>query len=67
MRGQLLPAIRFETFLETIYGLQRSGQANNRGVPSPIQAAVIFYEFSREWCRTSSPLQSGCLSCPSSP
>lgn len=49
MRGELVPALRFETFLETIYGLQRSGRVNNRGVPSPLQAAVIFREFSREW------------------
>jgi len=49
MRGELVPALRFETFLETIYGLQRSGRVNDRGVPSPLQAAVIFSEYSGEW------------------
>ena len=49
MRGELVPALRFETFLETIYGLQRSGRVNDGGFPSPLQAAVIFREFSGEW------------------
>lgn len=49
MRGELVPALRFETFIETIYGLQRSGRVNARGVPRPLQAAVIFREFAGEW------------------
>lgn len=49
MRGELIPALRFETFLETIYGLQRSGRVNGDGIPNPLQAAVIFREFRREW------------------
>ena len=49
MRGELAPALRFETFIETIYGLQRSGRVNEGGIPSPLQAAVLFREFSREW------------------
>ena len=45
----MFPALRFETFIETIYGLQRSGRVNRRGIPGPLQAAVIFREFAREW------------------
>jgi quercetin dioxygenase-like cupin family protein/uncharacterized membrane protein len=49
MRGELRPALRFETFLETIYGLQRAGRTDSRGRPDPLQLAVIVREFRAEW------------------
>lgn len=49
MRGELRPALRFETFIETIYGLQRSGQTNRDGIPHPMQGAVLMTEFAGEW------------------
>lgn len=47
--GKLEPAERFETFIETIYGLTSSGRVNSKGVPNPLQAAVFFQEFRNEW------------------
>lgn len=49
LKGRLTPALRFETMLETIYGLTRTGRVNRNGIPNPLQAAVIFTEFRREW------------------
>ena len=49
LKGRLTPALRFETMLETIYGLTRTGRVNRKGIPNPLQAAVIFTEFKREW------------------
>lgn len=45
MTAELDPAGRFETFLETIYGLTREGKIGPSGRPHPLQAAVIFHEF----------------------
>ena len=49
LRAELVPALRFETFIETIYGLTSAGRVNSKGVPNPLQAAVIFGEFRTEW------------------
>ncbi|MHB8508454.1 MAG: cupin domain-containing protein [Candidatus Dormibacteria bacterium] len=49
VRATLEPAARFETFLETIYGLTSGGRVSSNGVPNPLQAAVIFHEFRDEW------------------
>lgn len=49
LKGSVEPGLRFETMLETIYGLTRTGRVNKRGIPNPLQAAVIFTELSREW------------------
>lgn len=49
MRAELEPALRFETFLETVYGLQRSGKTNAAGRPKLLQAAVLFDDYSAEW------------------
>lgn len=49
VRSVLEPAERFETFLETIYGLVSSGRVTAAGIPRPLQAAVVFHEFRDEW------------------
>ena len=49
VRAELEPAERFETFIETIYGLTSTGRVNSRGIPNPLQAAVVFHEFRDEW------------------
>jgi len=49
VRGRLEPAGRFETFVETIYGLTASGRVNSKGIPNPLQAAVVFQEFRDDW------------------
>jgi mannose-6-phosphate isomerase-like protein (cupin superfamily) len=45
MVGRLEPAGRFQTFIETIYGLIRDGKVTSRGIPRPLQMAVIAHEF----------------------
>jgi quercetin dioxygenase-like cupin family protein len=49
MTAELDPAGRFETFLETIYGLTRDGRVGANGRPSLLQAAVVFREFRRDF------------------
>ena len=48
-RVELRPALGFETFMETIYGLTRAGRVNRNGVPNLLQAAVVFRAFREEW------------------
>lgn len=55
MVGYLEPALRFETFIETIYGLTRDGKVSATGRPSLLQAAVIFDEFRNEWALAQVP------------
>lgn len=49
MSVELDPAGRFETFLETIYGLIRDSKIGANGRPPLLQAAVIFREFRADW------------------
>ena len=49
VRAELSPALGFETFMETIYGLTKTGRVNRDGVPNLLQAAVLFRAFRREW------------------
>jgi mannose-6-phosphate isomerase-like protein (cupin superfamily) len=37
----LRPALRAETMFETIFGLARDGKTNARGMPNPLQMAVL--------------------------
>ena len=48
-RIELRPALRFETCLETIYGLARAGKVSPTGAPNRLQAAVLLHEFRREY------------------
>lgn len=38
---EIRPAMRFEAFLETMYGLARDGKVDEQGIGSPLQMAVI--------------------------
>jgi quercetin dioxygenase-like cupin family protein len=38
---QTRPALRTEDFFETLFGLASEGKTNEKGVPNPLQAAVI--------------------------
>ena len=38
---QTRPALRTEAFFETIFGLASEGKTNEKGVPNPLQAALI--------------------------
>jgi mannose-6-phosphate isomerase-like protein (cupin superfamily) len=38
---EVRPALSFETFLETMYGLAADGKTNRKGLPNPLRLAVI--------------------------
>jgi mannose-6-phosphate isomerase-like protein (cupin superfamily) len=41
---EVRPALGFETFLETMYGLAADGKTNGKGLPNPLRLAVIMRE-----------------------
>jgi mannose-6-phosphate isomerase-like protein (cupin superfamily) len=41
---EVRPALGFETFLETMYGLAADGKTNSKGLPNPLRLAVIMRE-----------------------
>lgn len=47
-RVQIRPALEMEAFFETMYGLAREGKTDSRGLPGPLQLAVIADEFREE-------------------
>jgi quercetin dioxygenase-like cupin family protein len=40
-RCEVRPALQFERFLETMFGLAAAGRTNRKGMPSPLRLAVI--------------------------
>ncbi|WP_458209185.1 cupin domain-containing protein [Haladaptatus sp. NG-SE-30] len=40
-RVEVRPALEFAEFLETVYGLAADGKTNAKGIPNPLQMAVI--------------------------
>ena len=46
---QIRPALRTEAFFETLFGLASEGKTNEKGVPNPLQAAVIAQAFADEF------------------
>lgn len=45
---EIRPALDLETFFETTYGLAREGKTDRRGLPRPLQFAVLADEFREE-------------------
>ena len=45
---QLRPALNAETFFETFFGLAADGKVNAKGLPNPLQMAVLARAFRRE-------------------
>jgi mannose-6-phosphate isomerase-like protein (cupin superfamily) len=43
-RTEVRPALSFETFLQTMYGLASDGKTNKKGLPNPFRLAVIMRE-----------------------
>jgi hypothetical protein len=39
--AEVSPALSFESFLETMFGLAADGKTNKRGMPNPLRLAVI--------------------------
>jgi quercetin dioxygenase-like cupin family protein len=46
VRVEVAPGERFYHLLETLFGLAREGHVNKRGMPNPLQLALIATEFS---------------------
>ena len=46
---QTRPALKTETFFETISGLSREGKAGGKGTPNLLQAAVIAQAYAEEF------------------
>jgi quercetin dioxygenase-like cupin family protein len=40
---EVRPALQFERFIETMFGLAADGKTNRKGMPSPLRLAVIAY------------------------
>src|SRR5918995_2712365 len=43
-RTEVRPALSFETFLQTMFGLASEGKTNKKGMPNPFRLAVIMQE-----------------------
>ena len=43
-RTEVRPALSFETFLQTMFGLASEGKTNRKGMPNPFRLAVIMSE-----------------------
>lgn len=46
--GEVRPALRTEMFFETFFGLAKDGKTNRRGLPNPLQLAVLMREYEDE-------------------
>jgi quercetin dioxygenase-like cupin family protein len=44
----LRPALRTEMFFETLFGLAKDGKTNRKGLPNPLQLAVLAREYQDE-------------------
>lgn len=45
VRVEVRPASRLEDFLKTMYGLAKDGKTNRKGVPNPLQLAVVARQY----------------------
>jgi quercetin dioxygenase-like cupin family protein len=52
---EVRPAARFEQLSRTVFGLVREGKTNPKGMPNPLQAAVLAQEFGDVIVFTSPP------------
>ena len=50
------PALRMETFFETLFGLGRDGETDEEGSPRLLQGAVMLEEYEDEYCLVRPPL-----------
>ncbi|HYM57793.1 MAG TPA: cupin domain-containing protein [Solirubrobacteraceae bacterium] len=50
------PALATETVLEVLWGLARAGRTNKRGMPSPLQMAVLMRDHLDETCAPVIPM-----------
>ncbi len=48
MLVEFRPALKTEIMFETVFGLAQDGKLNRRGIPNPLQAAVLFMAYRDE-------------------
>ena len=48
VRGEVKPALRTELFFQEFFGLAKDGKTNARGLPNPLQLAVLMREYDEE-------------------
>jgi quercetin dioxygenase-like cupin family protein len=48
IKGEIRPALRTEHFFETFFGLGTDGKTNRRGLPNPLQLAVLMRAYEAE-------------------
>lgn len=56
VRVSVAPAADAETLLETMYGLSRDGKTNAKGMPKPLQMAVLAHAHRREMAFAGPPV-----------
>jgi quercetin dioxygenase-like cupin family protein len=54
--AEMAPALRMQTFIETIFGLARDGKISSAGRPNLLQAAVLMQEYASEVRLTGIPM-----------
>jgi quercetin dioxygenase-like cupin family protein len=55
--AEVRPALRFEEFFETFFGLAQAGKVDKKtGLPNPLILALIMQEFNKEICLAQPPL-----------
>jgi Cupin domain len=50
------PALATEELLEAMFALARAGRTNRRGMPAPLQMAVLLHDHLEETCAPAIPL-----------
>jgi quercetin dioxygenase-like cupin family protein len=55
LNWQTLPALKTAAFFETVWGLAEDGKVNSKGMPNPLQLAVIAREYDQEFRLTKPP------------
>jgi quercetin dioxygenase-like cupin family protein len=48
VRGEVKPALRTQQFFEKFFGLAKDGKTNRRGLPKPLQLALLMREYDEE-------------------
>jgi len=55
------PALKTETAIETVFGLAREGKVSERGMPNPLQGALLAREYETFLARPPVPVQRAIL------
>ncbi len=56
MLVEFRPALQTERLLEALFGLAQTGRTNRRGMPAPLQMAVLMHDHLEETCAPAIPI-----------